>query len=174
MKLKNIAYNIKNRTAKVLPFAMLAFAPVFKSCEKPEAATPHRTANHEYIMLDLNHMDMFRDEATREIVNKRNNGVVLYKLTQASKDAALNTITVEQWNKKVKPTLVDLNELAEKQATNVSFKAQDTLYVNRADFDEMTERDSIGIGGGKNHDGSDLRFLKFAGFTVIALNEKQR
>ena len=171
--IKNAAYNIKNRVAKVLPFAMLVFTPVFKSCDKPEASTPHHKANYEYIMLDFDNIQMFRDEATREIVNKRNNGVVLYKLTESSKDAALNKITVDQWNQDIRPVLQDLNELAAKQVNNVSFKAQDTLFVNRADFDVMTERDSVGIGGGKNHDGADLRLLKYAGFKIIALNEKQ-
>lgn len=162
-KCKNAAYSIKNNATKIIPFALLVFTPMFKSCDKPDGAQ-HYAPAREYIMLDLGNMQMFRDEATREIVNKRNNGVVLYKLTESSKDAALNEITVGQWNEDIVPVLRDLNELAEKQINDVRFKAQDTIFVRKF-FDGAKELDSIGMSNG-----NDLNILKYAGFKVIALN----
>ena len=166
---QKVKYKIKNNFYKAVAVLEFMGAPVFmNSCtdDNQETQIKHHTEIN-YIPLDLNNLEAFKDAARREIVNKNNNGRVLYKLTPASKEAATNKITTSQWNGEIKHALQEMEKLAANQIHDVVFLNQDTVFMPVYDIepkDVQNYKDSVGV-----INGTDLQFLKHCGFKVVAL-----
>ena len=176
MKMKEIKYNIKaalfrlkNSAVKVASGVLIVVTmPFASSCgNENETVSPHQRAQKEYIWADLGNLEAFKDEVRHSVVNKNADRSVAIKFTKDSKEKAAKA-TVQDWDEVYEPVFQEIEALANQHGKQIRF--QDTVVLNRIDFDEATERDSVGVGGGKDLLGATYLDLRRMGIYFLPQN----
>ena len=117
----------------------------------------------------MGNLEAFKDEVRHSVVNKNADRSVAIKFTKDSKEKAAKA-TVQDWDEVYEPAFQEIEALANQHGKQIRF--QDTVVLNRIDFDEATERDSVGVGGGKDLLGATYLDLRRMGIYFLPQNGK--
>jgi len=155
----------------ICEYAPFAVGALLSACQEREDIKPttHERQKYDYIYVDINNLDAFKDDVRQATFDRNRHGRVYCKYTPESKNTVLNKTTVAEWDK-ILDEIQEMEVLVNKH--NGMFKFLDTVYVNR---DNLTaaETDSVGVAGEKDGLGTQLQRLHHTGTKVIPLhNEK--
>jgi len=154
----------------ICKYAPFAAGALLSACKGEDVKpTNHKQQEYNYIYMDIRNPESFQDQVRQATFDRNRNGRVYCKYTQDSKDIILNETTVAEWD-----SILDEIQAMEVLVTKHDgvFKFDDTLYVNRDNFN-VYQKDSVGVAGESNGLGTQLQRLRHTGTKVIPLNNEK-